>query len=72
MKFRSALKKNLFTLLFIAGEMIWKFVSGVIAMKRLVYICKQTWARFKNMHVESNSPEVLRSINTSINKNSKF
>ena len=38
MKFQPTIKEILFTLLFIADEMISNFVSGVVQEKRLVFV----------------------------------
>ena len=41
-KFCSAMKKNLFTLLTTAGEMKWNFFSGLVVVKRPIKKYKQT------------------------------
>ena len=53
MKFDSDLKKNLFTLVFIAGEMKWISVFGVVVVQCLIKKSK-TRARYRSEHVGGN------------------
>ena len=53
MKFDSDLKKNLFTLVFIAGEMKWISVLGVVVVQCLIKKSK-TRARYRSEHVGGN------------------
>ena len=45
------MKKFLFSLLFIAGEMKCNFALGVFGVKRPIEKCKQTRARYRDKHV---------------------
>ena len=55
MKFRLAMIKILFTLLFVAGEMKCNFVSEVVGVNRPIRKCKQTKVRYRDKHVGGNS-----------------
>ena len=51
MKFRFVMKKFLFTLLFIVGEMKFNFVSGVVDVKQAIKNYKHTGSRYRDKHV---------------------
>ena len=55
MKFRFAMKNILFTLLFIAGEIKYNFVSGVFGVNQPIKKSKQTRARYIDKHVRGNN-----------------
>ena len=75
-KFRTVMKKNLFTLLFIAGEMRRNFVSGIVSVKRPgKYVNKSEWDIKANMlkaTMQALIKEILCWINTTTNKHSKL
>ena len=70
-------KINLFTLLSVAGGKRWNLVSGMVAVKQPVKICKQNRAIYRDENVGGNNrdttviKEVLRWTNATTNKNAK-
>ena len=58
MRFRFVMKKFLFTLLSIAGEMKCTFVPEMVGVKRSIKKCKQTRAKYRDKHVEGNSEDI--------------
>ena len=75
MKFLFAIKKNLFTLLFIADEKKYDFVSGVVGVNQSIIKCKQTRLRYRGKHVGGNNTDIYYEIfalnNAAANKNSE-
>ena len=55
MKCLSTMKRIMFTLLFIAGEMQCNFVSGVTEVNQPIKKCKQTRARYRDEYVGGNN-----------------